>query len=226
MVVGWADGAIAVASKPSEQPVALWSVEGEGTPDAIRAIDAGDLGFAIVFRRRGEIFGGMIGKDKAARGGLAKIVGAGGPAGSPVGSPTIAVTGASVAVVFADRASANDPWGLRIGSAPLGSIPNATSAFAVPAGGPGGATIAPALAGLADGRWLLVWTEGSGGDHDVRAQTLDAGLKPLGAAFSVSREGHNAGQGAVGLRGGAGLVGYLRLTDEGYELWGAVVDCR
>jgi len=226
IVVGWADNAVSVASKASEPPVVLWPLEGEGTPEAIRGADAGDLGIAIVLRRRGEIFGGMVGKDKAPRGGLIKVAGAGGPPGSPVGAPAIAVAGTATAVAFADRASSTDPWSLRIGSAALGSIPSSTSPFAVPSGGPGGAAIAPALGGLSDGRWLLVWTEGSGGDHDVRAQTLDAGLKPLGAPFSISREGHNAGQGAVGLRGGAGLVGYLRLTDEGYELWGAAVDCR
>jgi hypothetical protein len=132
----------------------------------------------------------------------------------------------AVAVAFADRASSSEPWGLRIGTAPLGSLPTRTSAFAIPAGGPGGAAIAPAIAGLADGRWLLVWTEGSGGDHDVRAQTLDPELKPIGAPFAISHEGGNAGQGAVALSSGRGAIAYLALTGQGYEVWGAAVDCR
>jgi hypothetical protein len=82
------------------------------------------------------------------------------------------------------------------------------------------------LAGLADGRFLLAWTEGSGGDHDVRAQTLAADLKPIGAPFSVSHAGGNAGQGAAAVSGGRGLVAYLALTDHSYEVWGAGVDCR
>jgi hypothetical protein len=145
--------------------------------------------------------------------------------GSPIGAPIIASTGHAVALTFADRASSR-PVGIRIGSAPLGSFPTQTSALGVPAGGPGRAAIAPSLSGLSDGRWLLVWTEGSGGDHDVRAQTLDAELRPTGSPFAVSHEGGNAGQAAAALSGGQGIVSYLTLTDQGYEVWGAAVDCR
>jgi hypothetical protein len=60
----------------------------------------------------------------------------------------------------------------------------------------------------------------------VRGMTLGADLAPVGAALTVSREGSNAGQGAVALRAGRGLVAYLSLTEEGYEAWGTSVDCR
>jgi len=186
----------------------------------------GEQGRAIVFRRKGEILGGMIRQDGSPAGELTKIAGAGAPAGSPVGSPTVAMNGQSVGVAFADRASSAEPWGIRIGSAPLGSFPAETTAFGVPPGGPGGAALAPALSGLLDGRWLLVWTEGGGGAHDVRAVTLDAKLSPVGAPFAVSGPGSNAGQGAVALHDGYGLVAYLALTEDGYEVWGAGVDCR
>src|SRR5262249_12586224 len=117
-------------------------------------------------------------------------------------------------------------WGIRIGSSSLGLFPAQTRALGVPPGGPGGAAIAPALAGLADGRFLLVWTEGGGGAHDVRAPTPDAELGPSGAPVTGSHGSSNAGQGAVALSGGQGMVAYLALTDQGYELWGAAVDCR
>jgi hypothetical protein len=226
IVVGWSDNAVSAASKPAEAPHALWTLDGDALPDTIRSADAGESGVAVVFRRRGGIFGGLVGKDRSARGGLTQIVGAGAPEGSPVGSPTLAVSGSTIAVAFADRASASEPWSLRIGAASGGSFPAQTSQFAVPSGGPGGAAIAPALAGLADGRFLLAWTEGSGGDHDVRAQTLGADLRPIGAPFSVSHSGGNAGQGAVAVSSGRGLVAYLALTDHSYEVWGAGVDCR
>jgi hypothetical protein len=225
-VIGWADGAIAVASKPTDSPVAVWPLEGDEPPDAIRVASAGDAGQVVVFRRRGEIMGGVIDRDQKARGNLVKIAGAGAPAGSPVGAPTVATSGRAVAVAFADRSGASEPWGVRVGTAKLGTMPSQTSAFAIPSGGPGGAAIAPALAGLADGRWLVVWTEGGGGDHDVRAQTLDAELHPVGAPFTVSHSGSNAGQGAVAQSAGQGIVAYLTLTDQGYEVWGAGVDCR
>jgi len=189
IVFGVAEGAISVASKPGDSTTVLWPLEGDGVPDAIRAVSAGTSGQVVVFRRNGQIFGGTVGPDRKARGDLARVTGAGAPAGSPIGAPAVAVSKGAVAVAFADRARSSDPWGIRIGSAPIGSLPTQTSSFAIPSGGPGGAAIAPALAGLADGRWLLVWTEGGGGDHDVRAQTLDAELRPTGAAFTVRTKG-------------------------------------
>ena len=222
IVVGWADNAVSVAAKAGEPPHALWTLDGDAMPDTIRSADAGERGVAVVFRRRGGIFGGFLGKDRSPHGGLTQIAGAGAPEGSPVGSPSLAVSGSTIAVAFADRASASEPWSLRIGASSVGSFPAQTSQFAVPPGGPGGAAIAPALAGLADGRFLLAWTEGSGGSHDVRAQTLAADLKPLGAPFSVSHSGGNAGQGAAAVSAGKGLVAYLALTDNrSYEVWGA-----
>jgi hypothetical protein len=225
MVVGWADNAISAATKPTDAPRALWTLDGDAVPDSVRTADLGEGGVAVVFRRRGGIFGGVVGKDRAPHGSITQVAGAGAPEGSPIGTPSLAVSGAFVAVAFADRASPSEPWGLRLGVAPVGSIPSQTIAFAVPAGGPGGAAIAPALAGLADGRFLLVWTEGSSG-HDVRAQTLASDLHPLGGPFTVSPTGGNAGQGSAAVTDGRGLVAYLALTGHAYEVWATGVDCR
>jgi hypothetical protein len=225
-VIGWSGSALAVAAKANQAPTTLWTLEGTDPIDAVRVAHTSERAHAVVFRRHGAIHGGMIGADRAAVGELTRIAGAGAPPGSPIGTPTVAVNGQSVAVAFADRASSDEPWSIRIGTAPLGSFPATTTSFAVPPGGPGGATLAPALSGLPDGRWLLVWTEGSGGAHDVRGVTLGADLAPVGSALTVSREGSNAGQGAVALRAGRGLVAYLALTEEGYEVWGTGVDCR
>ena len=226
LVIGWSGAAMGMADKASHLPTMLWALEGTDPIDVIRVARSDDRGYAVVFRRHGAIYGGMIGADRSPAGEITRIAGAGSPPGSPIGTPTVAVNGQSVAVAFADRASSDEPWGIRHGTAPLGSFPATTSLFVVPPGGPGGATLAPALSGLPDGRWLLVWTEGSGGAHDVRGVTLGADLAPIGQAFTVSREGSNAGQGAVALRAGRGLVAYLALTEEGYEVWGTGVDCR
>lgn len=225
-VIGWSGTALAVTSKANHAPTTLFALEGSDPIDAIRVAHTPERNHAVVFRRHGAIHGAMIGADRNPVGEVVKIAGAGAPPGSPVGTPTVAVNDKSVAVAFADRASPDEPWSIRIGTAPLGSFPATTAPFVVPPGGPGGATLAPALSGLPDGRWLLVWTEGSGGAHDVRGVTLGADLAPVGAALTVSREGSNAGQGAVALRKGRGLVAYLALTEEGYEVWGTGVDCR
>ena len=226
VVIGWTGSALGMADKATHAPTTLWALEGSDPIDAIRVARAEERGHAVVFRRHGAIYGAMIGADRAPVGDINRIAGAGSPPGSPIGTPTLAVNGQSVAVAFADRASSDEPWGIRIGTAPIGSFPATTSPFVVPPGGPGGATLAPALSGLPDGRWLLVWTEGSGGAHDVRGVTLGPDLAPVGQALTVSREGSNAGQGAVALRAGRGLVAYLALTEEGYEVWGTGVDCR
>jgi hypothetical protein len=164
--------------------------------------------------------------DRKAIGGVTQVLGAGGPPGSPVGAPALATNGDAIAVAFADRGSSDQPWGIWIGSAPLGSIPTQAAHFEVPAGGPGGAVFAPSLTGLRDQRWLLLWTEGSGGNHDVRAQTLAADLRPIGSPLTVSGALGNAGQAAVAVSEGQGAVAYLGLTSHGYEVWAAHVDCR
>ena len=225
-VFGWAGGAISGAAHATDPPRVFWKLEGDDPPDALRAVTLGEEGGVIAFRRRGGIFLGSLGKSGVASGELVQVAGAGAPPGSPVGAPVLASNGSALAVAFADRASPAEPWAVRVGAAAKGSLPAATSAFAVPPGGPGGAALAPALAGLSDGRWLLVWTEGSGGSHDVRAQTLSAELGPVGEPFTVSLPGANAGQGAAAVASGQGVVAYLSLTEHGYEVWGSAIDCR
>jgi hypothetical protein len=224
-VIGWSEHALAVARRPSDAARALWPLDGDTPPDAIRSISAGDHE-VVAFRRQGGIWMGLLGKDQTPEGSVTRVAGAGSAPGSPIGSPTLASNGRAIAVAFADRASSAEPWSLRVGSAALGTLPTQTSAVRVPEGGPGGAALAPALAGRADGRWLMVWTEGSGGRHDVRGQTFAADFSPLGAPFGVAHADDNAGQGALALSAERGFVAYLRLTDQGYEIWGAGLDCR
>ena len=224
-VVGWSEQGLAVARRASDAPRTVFGVEGGAPPDVIRAVIAGEREL-FALRRDGGIWLGQLGAGQVPQGALVRVEGAGAPPGSPVGTPTLASNGQAVAVAFADRASPAEPWSIRIASAALGELPAQSSPMRLPEGGPGGAALAPALAGLDDGRWLMVWTEGSGGRHEVRALTLGADLKPVGAPFAVSRRDDNAGQGALAVNAGRGFVAYLSLTDKGYELWGTGVDCR
>jgi hypothetical protein len=155
------------------------------------------------------------------------VTGAGAPAGAPVGAPSIAFNGRSVAVAFADRLAASDPWEIRLGMATAPAVlPTGTKRFPIPARGAGQTAMAPALAGLPDGRWILVWTEGTGGDYDVRGQTLGPDLAPIGSVFTVSRPGANAGQAAVAVGSESGVIAYLSQAGDGYQLWAAAVRCR
>jgi hypothetical protein len=226
LVVGWADGAIAVASRSTDGPRPVWSMEGDEAPDAFRAAEGKDGGVAVVFRRKGAIFGGWIDREQRSRGPLLQVAGAGGPPGALVGSPVLATNGEAVAVAFADREAPNLPWSIWVGASPLSTLPKQAVRFDIPPGGPGGSAFAPALAGLADGRWLLAWTEGGGGNHDVRAQTLGPDLAPTGAPLTLSDPQGNAGQAAVAVSEGQGAMAYLSLTGHGYEVWGVRIDCR
>jgi hypothetical protein len=226
-VVGYVSGGLATAPAANQEPKVLWPLVGDDPAEALRVIDLSDKGHAVVFRRRGEIFAGLIDRSHAARGPLVRLTGAGAPAGAPVGAPAIATNGRLIAVVFADRIATSDPWEIRLGMATAPAVlPTGTARFQIPAGGAGGAAMAPTLAGLADGRWILVWTEGGGGDYDVRGQTLGPDLAPIGPAFTVSKPGSNAGQAAVAVGANSGVIAYLSQAGEGYELWAAALSCR
>ena len=104
-------------------------------------------------------------------------------------------------------------------------IPTATAVIPLPHGGPGGDAFAPEIAGLADGRWLLMWTEGGAGARAVRAQTLAPDFHPLGDPIALSPPAGNYGQGVIGVVGDRAATVFLSKGSSSYELWGAVLQC-
>jgi hypothetical protein len=219
--VGLANGAVALASPPAGAPVQLWPVAGEEGLGAAAIHATGDRGFALTFRRGGAVWGGFIGADRKARGELVKVTGSGGAVGKPSG----AWNGREVAVVFADRPEGSSRYEIRIGHAPAGSIPTVTAVIPLPRGGPGGDAFAPDIAGLDDGRWVLMWTEGASGSRAVRAQTLAPDFRPLGDPIALSPPAGNFGQGVTGVVGGHVATVFLSKGSSSYELWGAVLQC-
>lgn len=222
--VGLAEGAIALASPPEGASQPLWPLPGKESGDeglgAASVRPAGDTGFTLVFRRSGTIWGGFIGADRKARE-LVKVEGSSGA----VGKPASAWNGREVAVIFADRPEAAGHYEIRIGHAPAGKIPTATAVIPLPHGGPGGDAFAPEIAGLADGRWLLMWTEGGAGARAVRAQTLAPDFHPLGDPIALSPPAGNYGQGVIGVVGDRAATVFLSKGSSSYELWGAVLQC-
>ncbi len=167
------------------------------------------------------MWGGFIGADRKAQGELVKVAGSGGA----VGKPAVAWNGREVAVIFADRPEADGLYDIRVGHAPPGSIPATTTVLPLPRGGPGGDAFAPDLAGLPDGRWLLMWTEGATGARAVRAQTLAPDFTPLGDPIALSPPAGNFGQGVIGVAGAYAATVFLSKGSSSYELWGAVLQC-
>ncbi len=212
---------VGVTDAVEVEPVSAWSLEGEGDPSAARVEIVGEKGFAVTLRRGGSVFGGWLGPDKKPVGNLVKIEGSGGAVGKPVPGSN----GREVAVVFADRPE-GEAWQIRLAHGPAGAIPTSTTVMALPSGGPGGDAFAPGIAGLPDGRWMLVWTEGRPGSRAVRAQTLAADFSAVGDPIALSPPAGSFGQGVLGVAMPYVAAVFLSKGEESFELWGSLLRCQ
>lgn len=219
--LGVAEGNLATADRVDAAPQTLWPIAGSDPLDAARVVVADDKGYALSFRRDGAVMGGFIGPDRKPIGELVKVAGSGGQ----VGKPMSGWNGREVAILFADRETEESPWKIRLGHAPAGSIPSSTQVIELPAGGPGGDAFAPGIAGLPDGRWVLIWTEGSAGARAVRAQTLGPDFVPVGDPIALSPPAGNFGQGMAAVAGAYVTAVFLQRGKSSYELWGGVLQC-
>jgi hypothetical protein len=220
-VVGVGGSSVSIAPDPSSSPSTLWPLQGEGDAGAVRVQAVGDRGHAVLFRRGNAIWGGSLDPSHKPIGALARIPGSDGA----VGKPTTGFNGLELAVVFADRPKDSDHYEIRVGRSAPGSLPSSTTVIPLPKGGPGGDAFAPGIAGLDDGRWVLIWTEGSQGNRAIRAQTLAADLTPIGDPIALSPPAGNFGQGVAGVAGRYLGVVFLSQGKVSYELWGAMLQC-
>ncbi len=206
-VVGVSDRTFVWAPGRSTPPTGLWSLVGDGPVDAVRAIVLpGNAGYAIAFRQGTSLYLGALRADRTVNGDLVRIAGI----GPQIGAPAMAAGSQHVLVAWADRSAPAMPWAIRWLRWQPGTEPEVPNPFPVPAGGSGGQVMAPALASLADGRFVIVWTEGAGVRHEVRAQALDSSEQPIGTAITVSADGVNAGQGMPALTpDGRGAVVFM-----------------
>jgi hypothetical protein len=219
--VGLMEGAIAIAAPPEGAPAPLWRLPGDDRLDAASVRAAGDRGFSLVFRRGGAVWGGFVGADRKPSGELVKVAASGGA----VGKPAAGWNGREVAVIFADRPEAEGHYEIRVGHAQPVAMPAITAVIPLPRGGPGGDAFAPEIAGLPDGRWLLMWTEGAAGSRAVRAQTFTSDFRALGDPIALSPPAGNFGQGVIGVVGEYAATVFLSKGSSSYELWGAVLQC-
>lgn len=141
------------------------------------------------------------------------------------GTPDAAANAGGGLIAFAGRASENAEWRVQLASVPRSGKASVRQ-FVTPAGGSGGGNIAPAVAALGDGGWLLQWTEGAAGAYEVRLQQLSQNLEPVGEARLVSPKGANAGQGTLLATGGRVLSVFIQTTAGHDELWGASFECH
>jgi hypothetical protein len=228
--VGVVGGQVVASPFGSATFTKLFPIEGGDAPlDALRgvALDGKTLGkgYAIAFRRGGAIWMGAFSAEPiAAKGPLLRIQGQ----GPQVGQPAIAASGDAILVAWADRASATESWSIRWVRFTPGELAPTPKELAVPAGGLGGNVMAPSLAGLDGGRFLVAWTEGPATSHQIRALTIGADGQAIGEAIVVSPEGVNAGQGQAGiLADGRGVVAYLGVTKaKTFEVVAVPIKCN
>lgn len=223
--VGFAESAIVWAPHGKDSYAKLFSVEGEGPIEALRAIALTDRkGVALTFRRGNAIHVGVAKGDGVleADGALSRIAGLG-----QVGSPAIAASGDTVIAAWADREGAEDAFQIRWTKIAIGSSTSEAKPFTLPSGGLGGQAMSPSLAPLGGGRFLLAWTEGPVSNHQVRAIAIDANGSPSGAPIDISASGDNAGQpAAVVGPDGRGAVAFLAAKGKALEVHATPITCR
>lgn len=204
-------------------PEVLWPGNGD-QPITDPRVARNEQGFLVTFRRggqSGQVLVGALKADGSQAGPLTTVEG-----GAALrGTPTVAISPHGAAVAFAARADASSFWSVALATAKAGELPARAEAFRTPPGGIGGDSISPALAGLSGGRWVLQWTEGTKGQNQVRAQTLDRDRVAIGDPMTLSLEGANAGQGTIVASGDHAVALYLVKTKKGHEIWGASLKC-
>ncbi|MCA9645167.1 MAG: DUF4339 domain-containing protein [Polyangiaceae bacterium] len=194
------------------------------TPSVERAQDSGKS-YALVLRSGGQegklVFGWLDGE-----GALKGTLGAVSMQDAFLGTPSVTTSDANALITVATRPTADAYWGITLASAALHQPPKSSKSFTPPPGGPGGEAISPAASALGQGRWVLMWTEGPRGKHQVRAQTLDADLIPSGPAVRLSAADSDAGQGTLIASGDRALAVFFVRTPGGAELWGTGLSCQ
>lgn len=176
----------------------------------------------LVFRRDGAIWIGavQVDRDGARAGAIAR---ASEPA-AQVGAPAVDSLGDGGIVAWSQREAHGGRWTLRWIRWRAG-VPFGSAQQLAPSGTD--SAIAPSVAALADGRFLLAWTEGNTGRHRVRAQLFGAGDQPIGSALDVSAPGTDAGQAQLALDlEGRGAVGYLVARATGFDLVATPIACQ
>ncbi len=227
--LGAMDGGLVWAPHGSDKGVKLWSLVNPDAPvEALRGEPFSSAqhttGYAVTYRSSGAVwYGAFAGNPPAPLAPLVHVDGL----GPQVGSPAIAASGDHVMLAWADRASPNDFWSIRYLVFKVGdSSPPQPKSFVMPSGGLGEQAMSPSVAGLGEGRFLLVWTEGPVSNHQVRGAVMTDGA--FNHAFTASTEGINAGQGqAVVLPDGRGVVAFLAAsqTAKGFEVAATPIQC-
>jgi hypothetical protein len=212
-----------------QTPEIVWPLEAKTVVTDPRIVTVSGLGHAVTFRQGGP--NGTIQVGYLTKTGQSVKPPTLVPSNvTTLGTPTLAVspqTGSprSVFVTFAGRNAENEPWSIYLSVIEWGKTPEAARVFRLPEDGPGSDAISPSVTGLPEGHWLLQWSEGQTGQRQIRVQLLDATLRPLGKAHTVSPLGSNSGQGLLWTEGTRAVSFFVVSTGKQAELWASSLTC-
>jgi hypothetical protein len=208
----------------SANPETIWPTDIDTPCTGPRLVSLPNLGHAVTFRQGG--LTGSIQVGWLTTDGHSRIVPwSAQTAAKSLGQPNIAASGSHVMVTFAGRASDADPWAVHTLLVPPDGTGGPSQRLPQLPGGPGGDAIAPTAAGLAEGRFVLQWSEGAAGHRLVRVQTLDAQLQPWGPTVNVSPADTNAGQGVLWVNGAYAVSLFVVNVGRSAELWATSLQC-
>ncbi len=198
--------------------VRLWKLPWPAVVEAPRVASLGTSGErVVVYRTAGAIWIGSF------RGGQTTSEVERLSTTAYAGAPSLDARGDEAVVAWAERGP-SDPWGIRWARWASGTKTE-TRALALPPGGPGDRAMAPSVAALGDGRFLLAWTEAGHGRNQVRAQVIDAQDHPSGEPIAVSAPDAVAGQETIALTdSGVGAIAYLVARRGSFELCASPID--
>jgi hypothetical protein len=196
---------------------------GKSTDPRVASSAAGHL---VTFRRgglQGDVAYAFLGPRGAPEGELGVLRS---EESAMSGTPDGALLDDRFLIAFAGRATNDTPWQVFLATGKRNASVPPISKFTTPAGGLGGGSIAPAVAALGGGLWVLTWTEGKAPKYEVRLQALGADLKPRGEPLLASPKGANAGQASLFAVGETIFSVFVQSTAGHDELWAATFRCQ
>jgi hypothetical protein len=222
--IGIAPDGIAVLDRAGQLHT-LWKSDARADYTVPRIESSSHAGHFVALRRgglRGQIVGGWLAADGAARSELASVA----IQSEQLGTPSAAIGKSGVLLAAAARPNEQAAWDVLLGAAPFGKVPERLTPLALRRLSES-ERMSPAAAALADGRWALQWTERTPGGHVVRVGLLDHKLEPLTEPVTVSPAGAESGQGELWAAGPARMLSlYLVKAGAGHGLWASIVDCH
>jgi len=205
-------------------PTKLWKLDGAQDIEAARVVALGASGDrAVAFRRGNAIWIGAfrVGDASPPLGAMVRL-----SDGTQVGAPAMDARGDEAVVAWAQRETKTAPWSVHWTRWRSGAEAEKSRALPIPPGGPGERALAPSVALLDRGRFLLAWTEGATSRHQVRAQVIDENDHPVGEPMAISPAEVVAGQEQIAIaEGGRGAVAYLSSKGRSFELMATPIAC-